>query len=1000
MVALAACGMLALGVFAPIRAADLNPAQMSADEIKALQQRLTDAGCYKGAIDGAGSGALDDAIKACPDQQPFLRIETGVHTAIIHRVGVDAACRLLATASDDKTARLWSLPNGALQRIVRLPIGDGNVGEVYATAMSPDGRQLAVGRWGKLTVIDLSNGAIRRIGVFAGNILKIAYSADGRLIAVGLYGQYGLRVFDAASGGELLADSDYRDSVWGLAFAPDGGLVASSLDGELRRYGPDLKLTIKRAAPDGDQPFNVAIDPSGRRLALGYFGQTPLSILDARTLTPLAKAQTADLHGDLRSVAWSSDGATLVAGGGAYAQFAQGEWRVLLRRFDPDGRRQGADIAASSTLINDIQPCGEGFVFATRDPSIGILSAQGIATVLQSPRTADMRGKVGSALSVSPDAAVVRFGLGQGNTKPVVFDLAASSLTESPSPAFGLAPARLEGLPVTDWRGNAPKFNGARLALSKDELSRALAIRPDATGFVLGAEWSLRAYDTKGEQRWARQLPGTAWGVDFSSDGDILVVACDDGTIRWLRWTDGRELLAFFVEPQSRKWVAWTKTGYYMASVGGEDLIGWHVNRGWDQEADFFPASQFRAQYNRPDIVQLVLQTRDEAEAVRSANAASDRSVEAKPVAASLPPVVAIASPTDGAHFSGDSVEIAYALRSPSGLPVDRLEVLADGQHVEAVGFEKTSSSEAKGHVIVTLPKKDTTVSLIAHSGDLTSAPVKVKLDFYGPSPADLLKPKLYALLVGVTGYQNPDYNNIFYGAHDADELAKALMAQKGGLYADVQIKVVDDPTKPDADPTRSNVEDGLYWLQHTATNRDLAIIFLSGHGFLDPKQKFWFLTREADIARLRNTAISNDDLLDLIASIPGKKILFIDACHSGAAMTVGYKATPAEATPDMNKVVNDFSTAGSGVVVFAASTGTELAKESDKWDRHGAFAKALIEAIGEGKASMDPSGRITTDMLDLYVEDHVKTMTDGQQHPVMNRPILVPDFPIALARP
>ena len=116
--------------------------------------------------------------------------------------------------------------------------------------------------------------------------------------------------------------------------------------------------------------------------------------------------------------------------------------------------------------------------------------------------------------------------------------------------------------------------------------------------------------------------------------------------------------------------------------------------------------------------------------------------------------------------------------------------------------------------------------------------------------------------------------------------------------------------------------------------------------------------------------------------------------------MTVGYKAVPGETTPDMNKVVNDFLTAGSGVVVFAASTGTELAKEFDKWDRHGAFAKALIEAIGEGKASMDPSGRITTDMLDLYVEDHVKAMTAGQQHPVMNCPILIPDFPLALAHP
>ncbi len=312
-------------------------------------------------------------------------------------------------------------------------------------------------------------------------------------------------------------------------------------------------------------------------------------------------------------------------------------------------------------------------------------------------------------------------------------------------------------------------------------------------------------------------------------------------------------------------------------------------------------------------------------------------------------------------------------------------------------GFEKTSAREAQGRVVATLPRKTTELSLIAYSGDLASAPVKVSLVYDGPATADLLKPKLYALLVGVTGYDNPDYNNIHCSAHDADDLAKALMAQRGGLYADVEVKIIDDRSRPDADPTRSNVENGLYWLQREATNRDLAVVFLSGHGFLDPKQKFWFLTREADTARLRTTAISNDDLLDLVASIPGKKVLFVDACHSGAAMTVGLKAT--DATPDMNKFVNDFSTAGSGVVVFAASTGTELAKEDEKWDRHGAFAKALIDAIGEGRASIDPSGRITTDMLDLYVEDRVKAMTEGRQHPVMNRPVLVPDFPIAVAR-
>ena len=63
-----------------------------------------------------------------------------MHTAPIQRIGVDAACSLLATASDDKTVRLWSLPDGKLKRVVRLPIGDGDAGKVQATALSPDGR--------------------------------------------------------------------------------------------------------------------------------------------------------------------------------------------------------------------------------------------------------------------------------------------------------------------------------------------------------------------------------------------------------------------------------------------------------------------------------------------------------------------------------------------------------------------------------------------------------------------------------------------------------------------------------------------------------------------------------------------------------------------------------------------------------------------------------------------------------------------------------------------
>ena len=144
------CGfrlLAALGIWLAAGAAFAAEAGPNREETLTLQKRLTDAGCYQGAIDGAASAALDAAVKACPDQAPVLRIETGMHTAVIHRIGVDAACTRIATASDDKTVRLWSLPDGKLQRTIRLPIGTGHGGKVNAAALSPDGRRLAAGGW-------------------------------------------------------------------------------------------------------------------------------------------------------------------------------------------------------------------------------------------------------------------------------------------------------------------------------------------------------------------------------------------------------------------------------------------------------------------------------------------------------------------------------------------------------------------------------------------------------------------------------------------------------------------------------------------------------------------------------------------------------------------------------------------------------------------------------------------------------------------------------------
>ena len=135
-----------------------------------------------------------------PPTQPMLRLETGMHTATIRRISVDAANRYLVTGSEDKTIRVWDLTDGQLIRVLRPPIDSGNEGKIYAVAISPDGSTIAAGGWTEpnlenIYLFDRSSGRlVRRIGGLPNVINHLAYSPDGSRLAAVLFGGNGLRV--------------------------------------------------------------------------------------------------------------------------------------------------------------------------------------------------------------------------------------------------------------------------------------------------------------------------------------------------------------------------------------------------------------------------------------------------------------------------------------------------------------------------------------------------------------------------------------------------------------------------------------------------------------------------------------------------------------------------------------------------------------------------------------------------------------------------------------
>ena len=196
---------------------------------------------------------------------------------------------------------------------------------------------------------------------------------------------------------------------------------------------------------------------------------------------------------------------------------------------------------------------------------------------------------------------------------------------------------------------------------------------------------------------------------------------------------------------------------------------------------------------------------------------------------------------------------------------------------------------------------------------------------------------------------------------------------------------------------------DGLEWLEKQTTSKDVAALFLAGHGVTDPNGTYFYLPQNADPDKLKRTCVGFSDIQTTLRNLAGKALFFMDTCHSGNLLgrvfaAAGRKSVGVGAgAVDVTRLVNELSSAENGVVVFCSSTGRQYSLENATWG-NGAFTKALVEGLG-GKADVTNRKKVTVSSLDFYLAERVKELTGGQQTPVTVRPDTVPDFPIAIVR-
>lgn len=157
---------------------------------------------------------------------------------------------------------------------------------------------------------------------------------------------------------------------------------------------------------------------------------------------------------------------------------------------------------------------------------------------------------------------------------------------------------------------------------------------------------------------------------------------------------------------------------------------------------------------------------------------------------------------------------------------------------------------------------------------------------------------------------------------------------------------------------TISNVKAAMRKMFSKANTNDIIVLFFSGHGVKGGFVCYDGFLKYSDIRS------------EMSASTCKNKMIFADACFSGAIRDSG------------NKNTADYGSLGNNIMLFLSCRSNEVSIETPKMT-NGFFTFALQHGL-RGGADTNNDRIITAKELFNYVSTKVKALSKNRQHPVM----------------
>ena len=233
-----------------------------------------------------------------------------------------------------------------------------------------------------------------------------------------------------------------------------------------------------------------------------------------------------------------------------------------------------------------------------------------------------------------------------------------------------------------------------------------------------------------------------------------------------------------------------------------------------------------------------------------------------------------------------------------------------------------------------------------------------------------------YALLVGISSYQDPQVPSLQFAHEDAILFEKHLKSPRGGGLADENVvRLINQEATTAAVRLAFDT-----FLKAEAGPKDTVLVFVATHGTVDPETGEGFVvTYDSDPQDLASTALPMADLQQLVRDELErvKRVhVYVDVCHAGKIGTIEAKKNR------INSVIERLGEADGEILGLMASRPREVSYEGPQFGGgHGAFSYFLLNALN-GAADYDQDGLVVVDDVIDYVREKVAEGTFNRQHP------------------